>query len=77
MVDDIYAEAAKTWDWETNAELSLWADSAKLHPMTIWKLGNGETKLPQLLTVWKLAKSVGWNVEFGKGRKLKIRKHAA
>jgi hypothetical protein len=77
MVDDIYAEGAKTWDWETNVELTQWADSATLHPMTIWKLGSGETKLPQLLTVWKLAKSVGWNLEFGKGRKLKLRKRAA
>ena len=73
MVDDIYAEGAKTWDWETNAELIRWGNVADLCPMTIWKLGTGETKLPQLLTVWKLAKSVGWNLEFGKSLKLKRR----
>lgn len=75
MVDDIYEEGAMHWDWETNAELGEWAAHAKLHPMTIWKLGNGETKVPQLLTVWKLAKSVGWSLEFGK--RPKLRKRAA
>lgn len=76
MVDDIYGEAAKTWDWETNSELAEWANKAGLCPMTIWNLGNNVTKIPQLLTVWKLAKSVGWTLEFAKGKKIRLRRAA-
>lgn len=74
MVDDIYGEAAKKWDWKTAAELQVWANEAKLHPTTVWNLGTGKTKIPQLLTVWKLARSVGWSLQLS--GKLKLRKSA-
>ena len=74
LTDDIFAEAARHWDWETNSELNQWAREAGLHYMTIWKLGTRETKSPQLLTVWKLAKSVGWTMQL---TQLKRRRVAA
>lgn len=74
LVDKIFAKGAKIWDWEYNTELKQWANEAKLHHMTIWKLGTRETKLPQLLTIYKLAKSVGMSLNLDT---VKLKKRAA
>lgn len=73
LTDEIFTEAAKTWDWEVNSELVKWASVAQLHPMTIWNLGTRVTTSPNLRTVYKLARSVGWSIMFNKTIKLKKR----
>lgn len=76
VTDDIYAEAAKIWDWETSHEREQWAAAAGLHPNTIWYLGTRETKNPQFLTIFKLARSVGWKVQLDHGT-VKVKKRVA
>jgi hypothetical protein len=57
FIDEIYARAANNkWSW------SKLASRALLTQATVAKLGHRETRWPQLLTVWKLARAVGMRV---------------
>jgi DNA-binding phage protein len=58
LVDQIYQRAADVHDWSWAAL----AYQAGLSYSTVLKLGNYETRLPHLRTVYKLAKAVGLRV---------------
>lgn len=55
IVDEIYDEAANTFDW-TWGQL---ATHAELCHSTVAKLGDRETKWPRFSTIYKLCKAVG------------------
>ncbi len=38
------------------------ANAAGLVPTTVWRLANGQTKLPRLRTVWAMAGAVGLEI---------------
>lgn len=58
IVDDIYDEACIVCDWSW-AKL---AQKADLSAATVSRLGRRITQRPHLLTVWKLAKAVGFEI---------------
>lgn len=59
LVDEIYEEACNVrgWKWQKLA------DKAGLSYQTIRRLGNRETRLPQLRTVILLVKAVGMSIQ--------------
>jgi DNA-binding XRE family transcriptional regulator len=71
LVDEIYEKALEDYDW-------TWGDLAAhagLSYSTIVKLGERTTRLPQLRTIYHLAKAVGMDVAVVKHR-LRVRKVA-
>ena len=71
LVDEIYEAALDNHDWS-------WGDLAAhagLSYSTICKLGDRTTRLPQLRTIYHLAKAVGMDVAVIKQR-LRMRKVA-
>ena len=74
LVDEIYTEAAKTMTW---AEL---AREAGIAYTTVERLGSYETKRPQELTIWKLARAVGMELRLekvgGKTKRYRLKKAA-
>lgn len=58
ILDKIYAESASAYDWTWNQL----ASQAGLAYQTVAKLGDRETKWPRFLTVYRLAKAVGWEL---------------
>lgn len=62
VVDTIYSEAAKTYTWPEFAKV------AGVSYGTVYRLGMRETKLPQLRTVYLLAKAVGMDVAIIKSK---------
>ena len=61
FIDDAFNEAAfKDWSWVRLA------DEAGLAYTTVYKLGHYVTKRPQFLTVWKIAKAIGYEIQFRK-----------
>jgi DNA-binding phage protein len=58
MIDNIFAEAASQYDWTWNQL----ASNAGLSSSTVAKLGDRETRWPRFLTIYRLAKAVGWEL---------------
>lgn len=58
IIDEIFAEAASQFDW-TWSKLAL---NAGLSYQTVANLGERNTKWPRFLTVYRLAKAVGWEL---------------
>lgn len=63
IIDAVY-EAAYSRDW-TWADLARFADVSYY---TVWRLGERDTRYPQTLTIWKLAKAVGMSVKLVSNR---------
>lgn len=58
LIDEIYEiAAAKQWTW---SELAL---NSGISYSTVLKLGNRDTKYPRHMTIWKMAKAVGKDIE--------------
>lgn len=57
VVDDIFNEAAKRYTWQQLAE------KAGVSHTTVYRLGTRMTKLPQLRTIFLLAKAAGMDVK--------------
>jgi len=63
IVDEIFNEAYRR-DW-------TWSDLARFAGVcygTVWRMGERDTRFPQALTVWKLAKAVQMSVTLTKKR---------
>ena len=58
IIDEIYVEAANNHKW-TWSQIAV---HAGLSYMTVVKLGERQTKYPRHMTIYKLAKSVGWKL---------------
>jgi TolA-binding protein len=58
ILDEIYDVASKEfkWTWEQLA------NRANLAYVTVYNLGERQTRFPRYQTVYKLAKAVGWNL---------------
>lgn len=73
LVDQIFEEATYRLDWSWN-DL---ADEAGMCRSTVTRLGNRETRLPQLHTMYRLAKAVGMDVSMVKAKmKLRVQRAA-
>jgi len=59
IIDDIYTRASSEYDMTW----SRLADTAGLAYQTVAKLGDRETKFPRHMTIFKLARAVGMNLE--------------
>lgn len=73
LIDEVFEEASKTHGL-TWHQLAIKADLAYL---TVWKLGFRETRWPQFKTVYKLAKAVGWELQFIESENKAVMKKAA
>lgn len=74
MADVLFNEAyRRDWSW---ADLARFSDVSHY---TVWRLGERKTRVPQILTIWKLAKALQFRVVFEKLRPSvsKDRRHAA
>jgi len=69
LVDDLFEIASQEFTW---AEL---AAESRLAYTTVARLGNRQTRLPQLRTVYRLAEAVGYDLSLIK-REIKKRKAA-
>jgi len=58
IIDEVFAEAAASYDW-TWSQLAL---NAGLAYQTVANLGDRATKWPRFLTIYRLAKAVGWEL---------------
>lgn len=58
IIDEVFEEAHQQHEW-TWSQL---ADQANLAYQTVCNLGDRVTKYPRFLTVYRLAKAVGWEV---------------
>jgi hypothetical protein len=58
IIDDVFAAAAESFDWSW---VQL-ASNAGLAYQTVACLGNRQTKWPRFLTIYRLAKAVGWEI---------------
>lgn len=70
VVDDIFNEASKRYTW-----LQL-ADKAGVSHTTVYRLGTRVTRLPQLRTIFLLAKAAGLDVKLLK-KKLHMYRNAS
>jgi len=58
IIDEIFSEAASQYDW-TWSQL---AANAGLAYQTVSKIGDRATKWPRFMTIYRLAKAVGWDL---------------
>lgn len=58
IIDEVFAEAANSFDW-TWSQLAV---NAGLSYQTVANLGDRATKWPRFLTIYRLAKAVGWEL---------------
>jgi DNA-binding phage protein len=58
IIDEIFAEAANSNEWSW----SQLASHAGLAYQTVANLGDRATKWPRFLTIYRLAKAVGWEL---------------
>lgn len=58
IIDDVFAEAAASFDW-TWSQLAV---NSGLSYQTVANLGDRQTKWPRFLTIYRLAKAVGWEI---------------
>lgn len=58
IIDEVFEEAHEThgWSW------SQLADEAGLAHQTVGNLGDRVTKYPRFMTIYRLAKAVGWEL---------------
>ena len=70
LVDEIFEVASKRWTWH---EFAL---NAGLAPATVARLGNRDTRLPQLRTIFRLADSLGMDVKVLERRIQRLRRAA-
>ncbi len=70
LVDEIFEVASERWTWH---ELAL---NSGLAPATVARLGNRETRLPQLRTIFRLANSLGMDVKLIERRVARLRRAA-
>lgn len=68
LVDQVFEEATYRLDWDWN-DL---ADESGVSRSAVARLGNRITRLPQLHTMYRLAKAVGMDVSFVQ-KKMKLR----
>lgn len=61
---------------ELDSSVTEAAESADLHPSTLYKLFRGETKDPKFKTIWKLAKLVGMECILSERQQVRRRKGA-
>jgi hypothetical protein len=70
LIDSIYKEAADQHEWTWNKLAGV----SGLSSITVNNLGNRHTRYPQFLTVYKLAKAVGWVISLDSRQKIKLAK---
>jgi hypothetical protein len=58
IIDEVFLEAFETYQWNW---FQLAANSGLAY-QTVANLGDRKTKWPQLRTIWRLCKSVGWDL---------------
>lgn len=63
LIDVIFEQAyRRDWTWADLARFS------KLSYYTVWRLGERDTRYPQTLTVWKLARAVNMSIKIVENR---------
>lgn len=58
VVDEIFAEAASQFEWTWNQL----AENSGLSCQTVMNLGDRKTKYPRFMTIYRLAKAIGWEL---------------
>jgi len=71
IVDEIFTEAASKYDW-TWRQLAV---QSGLSHQTVGNLGDRVTKWPRFMTIYRLAKAVGWDLSVKESKV--VRKSAA
>ena len=69
IIDDVFAEAQSSNDWNW----SQLAQHAGLAYQTVANLGDRATKYPRFLTIYRLAKAVGWELVMQEPKKAKAK----
>jgi AraC-like DNA-binding protein len=64
IIDQVFATAAEEYDW-TWAQL---ASHANLSSSTVASLGERMTRWPRFMTIYKLAKAIGWELVLKEGK---------
>ena len=71
LTDDLFEVASQTYTW------TEFAKAAGLCYSTVYNLGTRKTLFPQLRTVYKLAKAIGYDLNLIQRRVQRYRKRAA
>ena len=71
LTDELFERASQEYTWPE------FAKKAGLHYSTVYNLGTRKTRFPQLRTIYKLAKAVGYDVRLVQRRVQRFKRRAA